>query len=217
MTVSPAGLLTCAGGKWTTYRQMAEDAVDEAISTFSLTPRKLNFPDISGSGAPGLATTGECITRDVPLVGAHGFSPELAGQLQNVHKIDGDIASHLSHNYGDRAWAVLRSAKEPSARLIPKLPFIEAEVRHAVRYEAAVTAVDVISRRMRLSFLDVNETLNALSRVVSIMSEELKWDDGRRKQEHTEAVRFLRSMGLSEDKASKSLGLPAGGLLKSTE
>ncbi|KAH8169425.1 FAD dependent oxidoreductase domain-containing protein [Sarocladium implicatum] len=218
VTVSPAGLLTCAGGKWTTYRQMAEDAVDEAIETFNLKPKAgVAFADISGSGAPGITSTGKCITRDVPLIGAHGFSPELAGHLMDVHKIDQDIASHLASNYGDRAWAVLRAAKSPASRLLPKLPFIEAEVRHAVHYEAAVTATDVIARRMRLSFLDVNESLKALKQVIAIMGEELDWSEKRRRQEFNDSVGFLRSMGLSESTASESLGLPAGGLLKSTE
>ena len=50
INVSPSGLLTCAGGKWTTYRQMAEEAVDEAIKTFSLQTRPVaNAPDISGT------------------------------------------------------------------------------------------------------------------------------------------------------------------------
>lgn len=197
---------------------MAEDAVDEAIETFKLAPKAgIQFPDISGYAQPGITSTGKCITRDVPLIGAHGFSPELAGHLMDVHKIEKDIASHLAANYGDRAWAVLRAAKTPANRLLPKLPFIEAEVRHAVNYEAAVTATDVIARRMRLSFLDVNESLKALNKVISIMAEELKWSEKRRRQEFKDSVQFLRSMGLSEASASESLGLPAGGLLKSTE
>src|ERR1700733_11566919 len=49
VTVSPSGLLTCAGGKWTTYRQMAEDAVDKAVEVFKLKPKRPDFtPNISG-------------------------------------------------------------------------------------------------------------------------------------------------------------------------
>lgn len=57
--VSPSGLLTVAGGKWTTYRAMAEEAVDEAVKIFGLKP---------SSG---------CLTREVKLVGSDGWSQNM--------------------------------------------------------------------------------------------------------------------------------------------
>ncbi|KAL7923738.1 DAO domain-containing protein [Trichoderma austrokoningii] len=202
VTVSQSGLLTCAGGKWTTYRQMAEDAVDEAIKTFDLAPAAVSFPDISGAGMAGLQATGSCLTKNVPLVGAHGYSTSLASQLMEVHHIDADIAEHLSHNYGDRAWAVLSASKSAATRLIPSLPFVEAEIRHGVRAEAACTAADVISRRTRLAFLDIENALRALPRVIDVMAEELEWSGERKQHEWKEAISFFRSMGLSPDKLS---------------
>lgn len=200
VTVSPSGLLTCAGGKWTTYRQMAEDAVDEAVKTFSLAPSAVALPDISGAGLPGVQTTGRCITKDVPLIGAHGYSTSLASQLMEAHHVDADVAHHLAHNYGDRAWAVLSASNSAATRLIPTLPFIEAEIRHGARSEAACTAADLISRRTRLAFLDVENALRALPRVIDVMGEELKWSGDRKQQEWKEAVSFFKSMGLSQDK-----------------
>ncbi|PFH57440.1 hypothetical protein XA68_15058 [Ophiocordyceps unilateralis] len=201
VTVSSSGLLTCTGGKWTTYRQMAQDAVDEAIRVFDLKPRTMTLPDISGLGLPGITTDGTCRTRHVPVIGAHGYSPDLPSQLTEHYGVDNDIAYHLSTNYGDRAWAVL-SDPRPSAktRLSPSFPFIEAEIRYAVRHEAACTAADVISRRMRLSFLDVDQALQALPRVIDVMADELGWPRSRRHREWNATVRFLRSMGLPEDK-----------------
>lgn len=73
---------------------------------------------------------------------------------------------------------------------------IEAEVRYAVRNEYAQTAVDVLARRTRLSFLNVQATLDALPRVVDIMAEELKWSRSRKKQEIDRAIKFLGTMGL---------------------
>ncbi|WYZ37020.1 hypothetical protein EsH8_II_000526 [Colletotrichum jinshuiense] len=197
VTVSDSGLLTCAGGKWTTYRQMAEDAVDEAIKTFNLKPQAVSLPDISGAGVSAPAATGKCITTQVPLLGAHGFSKQLPGHLISHFSLDPDVADHLAHNYGDRAWSV---AAASSARIIPGFPFVEGEIRHGARSEAALTATDLISRRTRLAFLDAESALRALPRVIDVMAEELGWNDARKDAEWTETVRFLQSMGLAADR-----------------
>ncbi|KFG81306.1 glycerol-3-phosphate dehydrogenase [Metarhizium anisopliae] len=199
VTVSPSGLLTCAGGKWTTYRQMAEDAVDEAIGAFGLTPQSVALPDISGHHLPSLITNGRCRTLSTPVLGAHGFSTLLPSQLMEVYPIDADVAHHLATNYGDRAWAVLATSPSVS-RVAPSFPFIESELRHAVRSEAACTAADVIARRTRLAFLDVDVALHALPRVIDLLAEELAWSESRKEQEWRDTVRFMRSMGLDEDK-----------------
>ena len=73
---------------------------------------------------------------------------------------------------------------------------IDAEVRYAVRNEYAQTAVDVISRRTRLSFLNAQAAWEALPTVVDIMGEELGWDKKRKQDEVEKATRFLTSMGL---------------------
>lgn len=203
VTVSPTGLLTCAGGKWTTYRQMAEDAVDEAIKTFNLTPKTVSLPDLSGAGLPGLTTTGKCCTLTTPLIGAHGWSDNLAQQLTQTYGTDNDIAAHLASNYGDRAWAVL-STPGATTRLLPAYPFVEAELRHGVHQEAACTASDLISRRTRLAFLDVDSALKVLPRVIDVMAEELSWDEKRKTHEWGQTVHFLRSMGLSNERLDVS-------------
>lgn len=181
---------------------MAEDAVDEAIEVFGLKPQPVALPDISGAGLPGFTTTGECRTRKTPVAGAHGYSPALPAQLMETHAVDSDVAFHLATNYGDRAWSVLAdaSASASTARLAAPFPFIEAEVRHAIRAEAACTAADVISRRMRLAFLDVDKALSALPRIIDVMADELGWSAPRQEHEWTATVRFLRSMGLAEER-----------------
>jgi glycerol-3-phosphate dehydrogenase len=75
-------------------------------------------------------------------------------------------------------------------------PVIEAEVRYAIRHEYAQTAVDVIARRCRLSFLNAQAALNALPRVVEIMAEDLHWNHRRQRDEIERATKFLASMGL---------------------
>lgn len=184
---------------------MAQDAVDEAIKTFNLTPKAQTLPDITTSGLAGIQTTGTCCTRDIVLMGAHGFSKSLASQLMDHYKLDVDVAKHLASNYGDRAWNLL-SASSPSeiTRLLPTHPFTEAEVRYAVREEAACTGADLIARRTRLAFLDVDSAQIALPRVIEIMGKELGWSKARSAAEWTETVAFLKSMGLSQDKQALS-------------
>ncbi|RYG17439.1 FAD-dependent oxidoreductase, partial [bacterium] len=74
-TISESGLLTISGGKWTTYRQMAEEAVDEAIAHFGLKPKGISNPPLV-SGVEGfmenIKLDGSCPTSKLKLVGAHG-------------------------------------------------------------------------------------------------------------------------------------------------
>lgn len=69
-------------------------------------------------------------------------------------------------------------------------------MRYAVRHEYAQTAIDVIARRTRLSFLNAQAALDALPRVVDIMAQELHWSAARKEAEISKAAEFLGSMGL---------------------
>ncbi|KAH8685458.1 FAD dependent oxidoreductase-domain-containing protein [Tricladium varicosporioides] len=210
INISPSGLLTCAGGKWTTYRQMAEEAVDEAVSHFKLQTQPVrNAPDVSGTELidDGARLDGSCQTHQVKLVGAHGFSKTLFINLIQHFGVETDVAKHLTESYGDRAWTVaaLSSPTEKrfpvrGERISPLYPFIDGEVRYAVRHEYAQTAVDVIARRTRLAFLNAQAALEALPKVIDIMAGELKWDNKRKEVEWKDSVAFLESMGLPKSK-----------------
>ena len=76
---------------------------------------------------------------------------------------------------------------------------IDAEVRYAVRHEYALTAIDVLARRTRLSFLNARAALDALPRVVDIMADEFGWSYKERKNQISKGVQFLGSMGLPPD------------------
>ncbi|POY70660.1 putative Glycerol-3-phosphate dehydrogenase [Rhodotorula taiwanensis] len=184
--VSPSGLLTIAGGKWTTYRAMAEETVDRAIKEYNLKPDR------------------GCITKNVQLVGSQGWSKLMFIKLIQQFGLEVDVARHLAEEYGDRAWGVCSMAKPTGlrfpvhgTRIDPVYPYIDAEVTWACRREYAATAVDVIARRTRLSFLNSEAALEALPTVIDIMSKELGWDSKRQDQEFRDATRFLTSMGLS--------------------
>ena len=210
VTVSDSGLLTCAGGKWTTYRQMAEDATDEAIKIFKLQTKRLTAPmRVSGTEMINDAAPldGTCQTHQVRLVGAHGFSKTLFINLIQHFGLETEVAKHLATNYGDRAWTVA-ALSDPTEdrfpvrgiRISPLYPYIDGEVRYAVRHEFAERAVDVIARRTRLSFLNAQAALEALPKVIDLMAEELNWDSKRKEVEWKDSVKFLASMGLPKSK-----------------
>jgi glycerol-3-phosphate dehydrogenase len=177
---------------------MAEDTVNEAVKLFDLKPQAISMPDISGANASGFTTSGLCCTRNIPLIGAHGYSTSLASQLMEMYPIDADVADHLAHNYGDRAWTVLSTNPSLNKRLVSGLPYLEAEVAHGIRNEAACTVADIIARRTRLSFLDSSKALQALPRVIDIAATELQWSKARKAQEKADSIAFLASMGLEQ-------------------
>ncbi|KAG9511170.1 Glycerol-3-phosphate dehydrogenase, mitochondrial, partial [Fragariocoptes setiger] len=182
---SDSGLITIAGGKWTTYRQMAEDTVDTIVAN-----HKFN-------------TERPCSTIGLTLEGGAQWSPTLSIQLVQDFGLEPEVARNLAESYGDRAFAVAKLAKStgkkwPKAgiRIHSELPYIEAEVRFATR-EYAMTAVDVIARRLRISFLNVRAAEEALQNVVKIMAEELNWSAAEQKKQLKEAIEFLElEMGL---------------------
>jgi glycerol-3-phosphate dehydrogenase len=194
---SSSGLLTCAGGKWTTYRQMAEECVDSAVEHYHLQPRRVeNAPKVSGTELidDGAVLDGSCQTHQVKLLGAHGYSKTLFINLIQHFGLETDVAKHLTESYGDRAWTVaaLSGPTEKrwpvrGERISQHYPFIDGEVRYAVRHEYAQTAVDVIARRTRLAFLNAQAALEALPKVIDIMAAELKWDSKRKDVEWRES------------------------------
>jgi glycerol-3-phosphate dehydrogenase len=94
--------------------------------------------------------------------------------------------------------------------LTPDILDIEAEVRYAVRHEYAQTAIDVIARRTRLSFLNARAALDALPRVVDIMAEELNWSRTEKAAQLAKATSFLESMGLSPAVLEEAAAARAG-------
>ncbi|KAF0853050.1 mitochondrial glycerol-3-phosphate dehydrogenase glpA/D-like protein [Andalucia godoyi] len=182
--VSAAGLVSITGGKWTTYRRMAEESLDEALRVAG---NKIAYP-------------ASCKTTKYQIIGAHGYSVDLAGHLEKEHKLEKEVARHLAQAYGDRAVEVL--SMDPSgkrAKITSQLPALEAEVLYAVRKEWASNAIDVLCRRTRVAFLDRAGAMSAIDRVVAIMGNELKWSASRRKEEAAKTRSYIATMtGLSD-------------------
>ncbi len=164
---SSSGLITISGGKWTTYRKMAKDVVDQAVKRFSL--------DASG----------KCRTDRIFITGGSHFDPHGGTVLASKYSLDSQVARHLNRSYGDRAEEVARlTASGYGALLARDHPFLEAEVLYAVRRECAEHAIDVLARRTVLALVDRNAAGEASGRVIELMAGELGWDDDRVRKEN---------------------------------
>lgn len=188
ITTSDSGLITIAGGKWTTYRNMAKETIDFTIEYGGLKPAK---PE---------ADTSTCL-----LIGAHGYSDTTYLKLIQQFGIETDVAKHLARSYGDRSVLVAELCEDTCQRwplhgkkLHHLYPYDEAEVIYACRHEHAQSAIDVLARRTRLAFLSVQAARDALPRVIELMSKELGWTSAECEKQKRETEKFLESMGLNE-------------------
>lgn len=131
-------------------------------------------------------------TADLVLVGGRNFNSDFTKRLKEDFQLEDDIAVHLASTYGDQASELLAIAKQGfSKRLSSKHPFIEAEVVYAFQAEAARTPIDVVARRIRLSFLDKEAAIEALPRVVEILGDLQGWKPERRSDELKKALASL--------------------------
>jgi len=144
--VSPSGLVTVTGGKWTTYRAMAEDVLDACIE------HRLLPSTLSG------------VTADLRLVGAGlADGPDAARPLPRLSAPPG------LHSYGSDGPAVL-SLPGAARELAPGLT--EAMVRFAARHEYARTVEDMLARRWRTLFLDARQAASLGHAVGALLYEE---------------------------------------------
>eukprot|EP00775_Hariotina_reticulata_P006063 gene6063-6301_t len=179
----PDGLITVTGGKWTTYRLMAEDSVNTALATGKL------------------QVTHQCVTSKLKLLGAQGYHAnyhvEVAQQasalLAGSPACSPSVARHLASAYGDLAPQVLQlaAAEKLGGLLVPGQPYLEAEVVHACRHEYCTTVEDFLARRTRLAFLDVAAAEAAIPRVAELMAAELRWGSYKKRCEVKNAKVFL--------------------------
>ncbi|XP_045062284.1 glycerol-3-phosphate dehydrogenase, mitochondrial isoform X1 [Coregonus clupeaformis] len=178
VNVSDSGLVTIAGGKWTTYRSMAEETLDAAVAAHRL------------GGGPSK-------TVGLVLEGGQDWTPTLYIRLVQDYGLENEVAQHLAATYGGKAFDVAKMARVTGKRwpivgkrLVSEFPYIESEVRYAIK-EYACTAIDVIARRTRLGFLNVQAADEALPRIVEIMGKMLDWSDEKRTEELEAAKKFL--------------------------
>ncbi len=171
VTVEASGVVRIGGGKYTTYRVMARDAIDAVLGR---------------DKAKALPSA----TADHRLVGAAdvGELARLAAELDAnaaVHAVGPGAASRLVDRHGTEAAAVVELGAQLDLLrpLAPGRPFLEAEVAWAVRHELAQSLDDVLSRRTRLAQEMPDRGVAVAPRVARILGSELGWSDGRQAAE----------------------------------
>lgn len=173
------GLIMIAGGKYTTYRVMARDAVDAVVAE--------RAAYVGGDPA-------ECRTDEIPLVGAEGYQElwPARARLAREWGVPEEVVVHLLRRHGDRAGRVIEMIEEdPSlgAPIHPAAPYLAAEVVVAVRDEGARTVEDILVRRTRVALETADVGRACVPRVVALLATELGWDAARA---DAEAQRFLQ-------------------------
>ncbi len=172
---SVSGLITVAGGKYTTYRVMAKDVVDVAARAL-----EQKVPD-------------SC-THETPLVGAAGYRAHWNRRetLADETGLHVHVIERLLGRYGTRIHELLESIRERPELGEPMTgapTYLAAEIRYAASHEGALHLDDVLTRRTRISIETFDRGVVAACPAARLMAEVLGWDDATRDREvaHYEA------------------------------
>ncbi len=147
---SKSGVITIAGGKLTTYRKMAQDTIDEALTQ--------------------LQKSAKCKTKNLKLIGATTSTP----------KTNAKSAMHLAARFGTEASLINEMiAENPSLgeQLIAGLPYLKAEAVFAVKYEMARTLDDILSRRTRARIINRRASVASARAVAELIAPLLNWGE----------------------------------------
>lgn len=169
--VSPSGLLTITGGKWTTCRKMGEDVVDRIAEQLN----KI---------APHSSTT------SLRLIGFEGYDSNLSNKLVEQFGVSAEIAEHLVSSYGGKAQDILMVGRTQGLNypLAVGYPIIAAEIQWALSEEMAQKPMDILSRRTRLATLDSNAAKLALPQVIDMMQQHFNWTSSQAAEMKLEAM-----------------------------
>ena len=160
---SASGLITVAGGKYTTYRLMARDAVDVAAAGL-------------GKEVPVSRT------EEIPLVGADGF----ASIMEDPAQIALPEPERLLRRYGSmvsKLADLVGSDPSLGAPLVDDAPYLRAEIDMAAREEGAMHLDDILTRRTRISIETVDRGLRAATEAIPIVAPILGWDTSAAERE----------------------------------
>jgi glycerol-3-phosphate dehydrogenase len=163
------GLTVIAGGKFTTYRVMAEDAVDAVVDRLPLS--------VPGS-----------VTHRLPLIGAEGYEVLWNDRRRLAQRSGLHVAriEHLLRRYGSCVDEVLELIAADSSLGEP-LPaaadYLRAEAVYAVTHEGALHVEDVLRRRLRASMEEWDQGAGAAPEIADLIAGPLGWDEERTKRE----------------------------------
>ena len=162
---SPApGLVAIAGGKLTTYRVMAKDAVD-----FALGERAKNLPSI---------------TETVPLLGAVGLTAmkRQGNRLERSYGWSTAMVDHLLHRYGSGIrdlTAAIEEQPDLAKPLEHASAYLRAEIHFAATHEQVIHLEDLLLHRTRLSYEVADAGRAALDEILAIVAPVLGWDEAK--------------------------------------
>mmetsp|Transcript_17911 Transcript_17911/g.44271 ORF Transcript_17911/g.44271 Transcript_17911/m.44271 type:complete len:769 (-) Transcript_17911:1995-4301(-) len=200
ISVNPkTGVTFITGGKWTTYREMAEDVINRVVSLHQLNPPK------------------ESSTATRPLRGGVGYRRNLPITLVQDFGVSEESAKHLARTYGMNAVDVVLLATPTSKRwprfgnvLIEGFPYLECEIPYICKHEMVCTLTDMLTLRMRVAYLNKDAAIAAAPKVADLMAKELGWSRREKKRQLDEALEVLGTFGGPiPDKAAAALELSA--------
>jgi glycerol-3-phosphate dehydrogenase len=172
VSVPAPGLVLIAGGKLTTWRVMAKDAIDAVVDLLEDTQ----------------APVRTCITDRVPLVGASGFEARQNQRVMISRRTGLSLAQvdHLLGRHGgqiDEVLTLIGSRPDLAEPLSGAVDYLAAEVVHAVTHEGARHLDDVLTRRTRISIETFDRGTVAARPAAELMAGELGWDAARLEDE----------------------------------
>ncbi len=169
VTEAAPGLITIAGGKLTTYRVMAQDAVDVAMGK-------------------DRAKATPSLTEKTPLLGAVGYETyqRRADKIAAEHGVSRFMIDHMLHRYGALLPELLDMvAERPDlGRPLEATPaYLRAEIAYACTHEGVLHLEDIMTTRTRLTYEMRGHGRAAVPEIAAIAAEYLGWDDARRERE----------------------------------
>lgn len=156
------GLISIIGGKLTTYRNLAEQAVDSAVR-------------LSG------VTAAPCTTRSQYLPGGIGLD-DAAEQLKSMPHLSAECVTRLIGIYGSRATELFESPGDSVVWMDSQKTVLAAEVAFVMREEMAVNLTDILHRRMMIG-LSPDQGLSLADEIASIAAVEAGWSEVERNRQ----------------------------------
>jgi glycerol-3-phosphate dehydrogenase len=168
------GLITVAGGKYTTYRVMAADAVDAAVRELAAAP----------GGGPAAAGATPSVTAAVPLLGADGYRAlwNTRSRLATEIGLSTDWVEHLLNRYGSltaELFAQIAERPELGRPLASAPGYLAVEALYAATHEGALHLDDILARRTRISIETWDRGVDAATEVAAVVAPVLGWDDSQ--------------------------------------
>jgi glycerol-3-phosphate dehydrogenase len=181
------GLISIMGGKWTTYRAMAEDTINAVQKS------------LGRAVTPG-------VTIDHPIYGSKGYTADYWRSLVRDYGVSEATATHLSQKFGTAAGKVMQLAKDDPGLATPIVPGfapLRAEIAYCARSEMAMTIEDVLMRRTGLQFFSWKAAITAATPTGTILAKELGWsadcETSSVEEYRNKISRLIRLAGLPAD------------------